>query len=183
MSEETIQDGYNVAHLTELGIKLEAIEDKIIVLIDQYKSGYECSTCQGKGEITEVSRVVEGATKITECPECHGKKVIIHIPEISKSLPTSGVVISLGENCKALQYEDKYVYDFDNRMDIKTSLPKFPNAKIRLGARVVFGPHVGSFIPFKGNIRLKIMREHEPLCIMYGVDAGAKDFMEFDQEF
>lgn len=160
--EQVSHDGYNVAHLTDLGIKLEAIEDKIIVLIDDYKSGYECKDCAGTGKISVKSNVVEGAMREETCSVCRGQGALIIIPQIAKSLPSSGVVISLGEKCLAMA--------------------GLKNAKIQLGARIVFSPHVGTFIPFKGNIKLKIMREHEPLCVMYGADSAARDFMEFETE-
>ena len=54
------------------------------------------------------------------------------------------------------------------------------NIKVRNGAKVLFQPHVGTMIPFKGSIRLKIMREYEPLAVIYGTDIDARQFMDFD---
>jgi len=158
---EVIHDGYNVVNLTALGINLEAVEDKIIVLIDHYKSGYECTDCGGTGKIITKSIVEGGKDKEETCSTCGGKGGILIIPEMSKSLPTSGVVVSVGEKCKS--YND-------------------PDCKVRLGARVVFSPHIGTFLPIKGNIRLKIMREHEPLCVMYGAEIAARDFIDYETQ-
>lgn len=160
---EIVHDGFNVVELTSLGIKLESIEDKIIVMMDNYKSGYECKTCNGNKVIVTKSIVEGGKDKEETCPDCNGQGAILLIPEISKSLPTSGVVVSVGEKCRCMQGDEK--------------------SKIRLGARVIFSPHIGTLIPFKGNIKLKIMREHEPLAIMYGADAAARDFIDYDTDF
>lgn len=176
---EIVHDGYNVVSLTDLGLKLESVEDKIIVMMDQYKTGYECKQCDGAGFITEVSVVAAIGERRVTCPACSGKGHILIVPESSKSLPTSGVVLSIGEKTRA----NKERFWF-NKLLIKLKLKKYIPAKVTLGARVIFSPHVGTLIPFKGNITLKIMREHEPLAVMYGADVRAvKDFMEFDTDF
>ena len=64
------------------------------------------------------------------------------IPESAKSLPTSGRVVSKGPQC----------------------------TKVNIGERYLFGVHVGYFLPFKGNILLRCMREHEILCRIYSLD-------------
>jgi hypothetical protein len=53
-----------------------------------------------------------------------------------------------------------------------------------VGERVVFGAHVGFFLPFKGNVRLRMMREYEPLCLLYMLDTDTKvlgDFLQVDE--
>jgi hypothetical protein len=37
-------------------------------------------------------------------------------------------------------------------------------------------------IPFKGNIKLKIMRVHEPLAVLFGKDTAARDFIDYEVE-
>lgn len=161
-------DGANVAQLTDLGINLEAIEDKIIILLDRYKSGYECKECDGKGTV----RQKIGREDVdVQCPTCRGIGHTVIIPQNAKSLPTSGIVVSLGEGTKAMKAfvaKDKEAFDA---------------CKIKIGTRVIMSPHVGTMLPFKGNVRLKIVREHEPLAIMYGADTAARDFLEYDKEF
>src|ERR1700728_3756975 len=46
----------NIVGLIELGVGLEAIGDNIIVLIDNYRSGYECTACKGTGKLRRVVR-------------------------------------------------------------------------------------------------------------------------------
>jgi co-chaperonin GroES (HSP10) len=193
-------DGYNVVELSHLGLSVEAIEDKIVVLVDQYRSGYECATCKGDKVVKVASTVVDGAFKEETCPECRGKGSILLIPEISKSLPTSGVVVSLGENTRWMKHlrhkENVRLYLIETRMESRNSMAAIlqsdieellviqeKNIKVRLGTRVIFSPHVGTFIPFKGNVKIKIMREHEPMAILYGAQAGTKDFLEYDSDF
>lgn len=165
--KEVMFDGANVAELVELGICLEAIDDKIIVKMDSYRSGYECKTCHGKGFIKSTYKTDPDKP----CEDCHGKGALLAIPERAKSLPTSGIVISIGENTRAMMAR---------RGEILLHSP----AKIDVGARVIFGPHTGTLIPFKGNVQLKIMREHEPLAVMFGKDTGASDFIDYEvQQF
>lgn len=182
-------DNDNAVELTELKIQLEAVEDKIIVIIDPYKSGYECSDCGGTGKIK--SPVVIDAVK--ECPACNGKGALIVVPEMAKSLPTLGRVVSVGEKTRWAQHLKElteYTLDHNdygrlNEAETTGENRRFfqrreKTIKIRPGAKVLFQPYVGTMIPFKGNLRLKIMREHEPLCVIYGTDIEAKNFMDFD---
>jgi len=184
-------DKDNAVELVELGIQLEAVEDKIIVMMDSYKSGYECKECGGTGKVK--STFVEGAER--ECEACNGKGATLVIPEISKSLPTLGTVMSVGEKTRWAQHlkskenpemallalqngvqgRDISMEDLKKTLDLQEK-----QIKIRPGAKVLFQPHVGTMIPFKGNIRLKIMREHEPLAVIYGTDIDARQFMDFD---
>lgn len=171
-------DNDNAVELTDLKIQLEAVEDKIIVIVDQYKSGYECSECGGTGKIK--SPVVADAMK--ECPACNGKGGLIVVPEIAKSLPTLGRVVSVGEKTRWAQHLRDCAngnYDLMGPED-NLKAQREREIKIRPGAKVLFQPHVGTMIPFKGNLRLKIMREHEPLCVIYGTNIESKNFMDFD---
>ena len=169
-------DKDNAVELVELGIQLEAVEDKIIVMMDSYKSGYECKDCGGTGKVKSI--VVEGAER--DCEACNGKGATLVIPEISKSLPTLGTVLSMGEKTRWRRrieagWWQKFLWWLSN-----DSVYRRNNIKVRNGAKVLFQPHVGTMIPFKGNIRLKIMREHEPLAVIYGTDIDARQFMDFD---
>jgi co-chaperonin GroES (HSP10) len=147
-------------------IALRAIEDKIIILLDKFRSGYECKMCAGTGQGTRCRDCKNGVNsrgftcKVCEgnpdrwlgkaCPECKGKGSSIVIPDSAKALPTSGIIVSVGPDCK----------------------------KRRLGQRVVFGAHVGFFLPFKGNVRLRMMREYEPLCELFLLDIAEGDEQE-----
>lgn len=176
-------DKDNAVELTSLGIQLEAVEDKIIVVMDQFKSGYECKECGGTGKIK--STVVEGADK--DCPTCEGRGALLVVPQISQSLPTLGTVVSVGEKTRWAKFQSgEWVVDLSYEILNSDLLFKAAQEsegkkiKIRPGAKVLFQPHVGTLIPFKGNLRLKIMREHEPLCVIYGTDIDSRDFIDFD---
>lgn len=159
-------------------IGLEATEDKIIIVLDKFKSGYECKTCSGEGSIKAcpcvtsgtpgvnamgrvckycqgdpVSVIPKGNNDVT-CPDCKGAGSTIIIPEAFKSLPTSGVIVSVGELC----------------------------TKRKIGDRVLFGAHTGYFLPFKGNIKIRCMRETEPLCLIYAVDTNEMALGDFIDE-
>jgi hypothetical protein len=85
-------DNANAIEFPDLDIALMAIEDKIIVMIDSWKSGYECKVCDGTGKVP--SPVIAGAMR--QCEECKGKGATIHIPDSHKSLPATGVIVSMG---------------------------------------------------------------------------------------
>ena len=105
----------NVVELVNLDISLMAIEDKIIVLHDNYKSGYECEDCNETGFVTCTScdgsglnrfdsncTTCEGKKQLV-CPVCKGQKLIIEIPQSARTLPTTGVVVSMGPECHAMK--------------------------------------------------------------------------------
>jgi hypothetical protein len=169
----------NIIGLMEIGIGLEAVGDNILVLIDSYRSGYECTNCKGTGKLRQLSRCVcdpdipdedltfpRGArnrfgpidapcevcgnqylsrriNKIVECPACKGKGATLIIPDTAQSLPTTGVILSVG--------------------------PDVTRSGIKRNKRIVATPHSGVFLPMKGNIPIKCFRQHEPLCVMYNL--------------
>lgn len=153
-------------------IAVEAVEDKILILLDKFKTGYECKTCDGTGILQQCATcggthedrfgqpcktcfVMAGVAELPdtlfflsyprECDRCKGVGASIIVPETTKGMPTSGIVVSAGPKCK-----DR-----------------------KLGERVLFGAHVGYYIPFKGNVRLRCLREHEVMCLMHKIDPSA----------
>src|SRR6266567_4619718 len=74
------------------------------------------------------------------CPSCEGKGALIYIPDQSKVLPTTGVVVSLGEKV-------------DKALGIK------------LHDRVLFSAYVGQMVPTRApGVVFKIIRDIEILC-------------------
>jgi len=166
----------NTVFIVQGKIALEAVEDKILVLLDKFKSGYECKTCNETGVLETCpcintdheSYKYKGSpipcsycggepslfTKRT-CPDCKGEGTTLIIPETSKGIPTSGVICSVGPLCKTRH----------------------------IGERVIFGPHVGYYLPFKGNVRIRVMREFEPMCKIHALDNNLAlgDFMAFEE--
>jgi co-chaperonin GroES (HSP10) len=142
-------------------VAIQSVEDKILVLLDKFKTGYECKTCDGDGILKKcptcggsgVDRFEQDCkecgngtlTYPRECDRCKGIGSSIIVPESSKQIPTSGVIVSCGPKCVAR----------------------------KLGERVLFGAHTGYYLPFKGNVRLRLLREHEVMCLMHKVDPTA----------
>jgi co-chaperonin GroES (HSP10) len=170
--EYQVDEEHNKVLVVGGKIALQATEDKIIILLDKFKSGYECAMCGGTGDGRRCIDCTDGINargftcKICEgnpdrwigkrCPQCKGKGSTIIIPDSAKALPTSGTIVSVGPSC----------------------------TKRKVGERVVFGAHVGFFLPFKGNVRLRMMREYEPLCLLYMLDTDTKvlgDFLQVDE--
>lgn len=182
MGQINVDDGEpNIIGLVELGVGLEAVGDNILVLIDSYRSGYECTVCKGTGKLHRVSRCVcdpeiedsrldfpRGSRNrfgaecetchgsylemrvddVVTCGKCDGKGATLVIPENAKSLPTTGIILSIG--------------------------PEVTRKGIELNKRVVCTPHSGVFLPMKGNIPVKCYRQHEPLCRMYNIKKDGK---------
>ena len=154
----------NAVFVVQGRIALEAVEDKIIIMLDPFKTGFECKVCDGTGVerrcdcVTGLDRFQQACKKCggnpdafvgKECRSCKGIGSLLVIPESAKSLPTSGRIVSMGPNCK------------------KDASGK---SIMEIGQRYLFGVHVGYFLPFKGNILLRCMREHEILCRIYSLD-------------
>lgn len=154
----------NCVFIVQGKIALEAVEDKIIIMLDPFKTGYECKTCDGTGYelpcscVSGVDRFLQACKKCggdpnafagKECRDCNGIGSLILVPESAKSLPTSGRIVSMGPGCKK-GADGQYI--------------------TKVGQRYLFGIHVGYFLPFKGNILLRCMREHEVLCRVYSLE-------------
>ena len=151
----------NVIFVVAGKIGLEAIEDKIIILIDKFKSGYECKDCNetgffascecernghaGENRLGGTCRYCNGRyaeLRGQDCKACKGTGSTIVVPENAKAIPTSGIIVSIGPECKVR----------------------------KIGERVLFGAHTGYYLPFKGNAKLRCMREDEPLCKILAID-------------
>lgn len=154
----------------------EADNDKLIILQDTYRSGYECQTCFDENKHTlegrEVSTVSclechgEGrrpkagnadlTVKCSECggqgwkvcPECKGKGGSIVMPEKEKGRPTTGTIVSIGPEVKNRKLGDKVIY------------PSFAGHAYDLTAVTRQGKQV--------EVVLVILRDSEILSRMYG---------------
>jgi co-chaperonin GroES (HSP10) len=95
---------------------MEASADRMIVVEDPFVSGYECSSCGGRGVVncencqgTGKSVIVKDGkcsrcqgSKVMKCPACDGKGGTIVVPEVSERRPTTGQIVSVGP--KITQY-------------------------------------------------------------------------------
>jgi co-chaperonin GroES (HSP10) len=80
--------------------------DRLVIEEDQFKSGYECKTCEGSGKVP--STVVGG--KMKTCPDCDGKGGLLIVAEVSQRRPTTGIVRSAGEQCKVYKVGDGVLF-------------------------------------------------------------------------
>lgn len=152
-------------------IAIEADEDKIIILLDRFKSGFECEKCKGEGIFTQCPNCAgSGANRLggncsvcsgvpsawvnKVCSTCNGNGQRIILMETSKQLPTTGIIVSVGPKCTAR----------------------------KIGQRVLFGTHTGYALPFKGNIILRAMREHEPIASVYMLEDAGDSLADFMQD-
>lgn len=188
---EIVQDDLNVIELVDLQIAMQAIENKIIVKVDQYKSGYECKTCSGTGKIK--STVVEGSMR--DCTDCEGKGATLHIPQNAQSLPSTGVIMSMGPACQSQMIKKELAFakakraecsgtsdwDFWNE-DVKDKEEQFKECLLHVGTRIVFGTHTGTKIPLRGEIKLTIMTEKEPLCVLFGTNIEDRAILDYTVE-
>jgi co-chaperonin GroES (HSP10) len=149
--------------------------DNIMILEDEYKSNYDCKECGGTGKkkvqclkcdgkgwiyspTQDASVFLENWDKETcgkcdgtgskeeTCKACNGKGALIEIPDQAKSRPTSGKVVAWGPDC--ILYNS--------------------------GDRVAYNSYTGSLLPFKGNNRIRVMRETEPFCLLEEIAADGK---------
>lgn len=97
--------------------------------------------------------------KTEVCSACQGKKSLLELPDTAKSLPTTGVIVSMGPLV-------------DPRLGFKNH------------DRVLFGGFVGVMIPTKApGVVFKVMRDIEILCtILGGEDLASFDFVSIDDK-
>lgn len=191
-TQELKLDGSNQVTFPDFPYKFEALNERILVAIDIFKSGYECKTCKGRKRImyqcscvstdrpgykfstaqlddiaegigVEISKEREGilcpeckgdpeSVKRNEtCPDCKGMGAKVILLDNSKNLPTTGVVVSMGNIAKE-------------------------RAPFKLGDRILFGMHSGGAIPTKAGIMFKYMDWQSAILKI----EGASDMDSFD---
>ena len=152
-------------------IKFEAFGDRLIVLEDEFKTGYECSVCGGSGHRhclpcdgkgTRQSVKGEGPFKkcsdcdgkgSTVCSGCNGKGGLIIAPDVAQRRPTTGKVVSAGKG------------------KIATDTGKLIPMQIRVGDSVMYSNFSGYVVDLESSGRpicLRIIHESEVLCRMEG---------------
>jgi co-chaperonin GroES (HSP10) len=99
----------------------------------------------------------ENKRRTISCEPCKGHGTLIEIPDTSKNLPTTGVVVSIGAGVK------------------------LEKIKYKVGDRVIFGPYAGSMIPTKAGLMFKVLDWNQVWCrIEGGEDLAAFDFVLTD---
>lgn len=156
------------------------VGDNIMILEDEFKSSYDCRTCQGAGKLRSNCLKCDSTGKLDakgmalpkeahdfvvcglcdgfgykdiDCSACNGKGAIVEIPKEQRKKPTSGTIVSIGPDVKIYKVSD----------------------------RVCYSNYIGNFLPFNDQDRIKIMREHEAMCLLEDVDPNypSVDHVEF----
>lgn len=159
----------NIFRVGEIGF--EAWEDRILVIEDSFRSGYECARCNAKGQVVcdgcngtghSVVRVDARCSKCNgggtmTCPECHGKGVLLVIPEQSERRPTTGRIVSVGPKVRELRRDQSVLYaDYvGHLMDL--SYENETGAKIDCCLRVLRESEILAKI-WGGHLELRRMR-------------------------
>jgi hypothetical protein len=87
------------------------------------------------------------------CEACKGRGALLELPDSSKNLPTTGVVVSMGPVARE-------------------------RCNYKVGDRILFGPYAGTMIPTKVGLMFKVMDWNQAWCrIEGGEDMGAFDFV------
>lgn len=108
-----------------------AMHDRVIVLEDEFKSGYGCPRCNpsgtdpggvtyvgcpacnatGKHPIVAHARCNEcmGSKKVV-CPDCGGKGGLLVVAQETGRRPSSGTIVSAGSECKYLKVGDAVLF-------------------------------------------------------------------------
>jgi hypothetical protein len=172
-AQQIVLDDSNKVSFPDFPYTFEALNEKILVSIDVFKSGYECKTCHGKKKIehlcicvhtdrvgfrydtleleeiekslgtsvcetrsmmlcTECGGFPESVHTNIKCPDCKGVGATLILPDASKNLPSTGVIVSMGRVAK-------------EKSDLK------------IGDRILFSPHAGQMIPTKAGLMFKYM--------------------------
>ena len=160
MPEIKIDPQSNV--LTLGTMEFEAHFDRMIILQDDFRSGYECSLCMTKGEIECENCRGSGKSVVVKdgkcsacngsgkqiCPECKGKGATIIVPQNAERRPTTGTIVSVGERVTTYKRGDSVIY------------PSFVGHAYDMAALDMQGHEVAATIV--------IMREEEALCAVRG---------------
>lgn len=140
---------------------LRAIGHRIIVLEDEFKSGYECRACGGTGHTENLCKYCNG-TRLWRgkpdhgacpdcevgtsdgrkslgyeiCPSCKGTSGIIIVPDTAKRRPLTGLVLSVGSEVR----------------------------EFKVGTRVMYTNYTGTDFEILGGIKLRIMLDHDVMA-------------------
>lgn len=105
--------------------KIAGYGDRLIIIEDKFKSGYECRACNGTGKVQCPDCDGDGRNRVNPelwcksckgtpgqatCSECDGKGGLLVIPEQSQRRPTTGRIVSTGGKVKDFEVGDDVLY-------------------------------------------------------------------------
>ena len=130
--------------------EIEAIREALGDAIAGERAALHCPECRGD---------FVSMRKLETCSACKGRGAILHLPDSSKNLPTTGVVVSMG------------------------NLVDPAKANFSVGDRIVFGPYSGQMLPTKAGLLFKILDWNNAMLRVEGADElGQFDFVLQDKE-
>jgi|GEM_PF-6030913 len=179
--EELIQETDNVIWIGETGFEADA--EKLVILVDEFRSGYECPTCLAKdirayggvGNARQISMV--------PCPDCSGKgkRPKAGNPNLEvKCSECSGTGAIPCPDCGGkggLIATPKQSEGAPTTGKIVSIGPLVPADKRKLGDRVMFSSYAGNQYNVTGKladgtekeISLRILRDDEVLTKLHGI--------------
>ena len=121
--------------------------------------------------------------KEEECKLCKGTGASLFIPDNSKVLPTTGVIVSVGRDTLRKQQIRRFVFRYLPRF-LKNQFNYLIDNELKSQTRVLFGAYTGVMIPTKApGVVFKVLRDIEVLCIIKGgEDMAAFDFVNIDKD-
>ncbi len=143
--EDTSRPGYKYSLE-----QLKSISNTLGAVVENERAKMICPSCNGD---------YISSRKEETCAACKGLKTLLHMPDQSKSSPTTGVIVSLGPMVNP-------ILNFHNH------------------DRVLFGQYTGVMIPTKAlGVTFKVIRDIEVLCtIKGGEDLAVFDFITIDKD-
>lgn len=179
--QELVQETENIIWIGETGFEADA--DKLVILVDEFRSGYECLTCLAKdirsfgegGETKQISMV--------PCPECHGngKRPKAGNPNLLvKCSECEGKAVVPCPDCGGrggLVATPKQSEGAPTTGKIASIGPHVPAGKRQIGERVMFSSYSGNRYDVTGKLRdgkekeveLRILRDDEVLVRVHGI--------------
>jgi hypothetical protein len=155
----------NIYHAGPIGF--EASFDRVLVLEDEFRSGYECDSCNQTGKAVCANCGGQGRTELilqqgtvakkcshcngdgkVSCPDCNGKGMLLEIPDVAKRRPTTGQIVSVGAEVRGYQLHESVAY------------PNFCGEVWDLSGIDTEG--------IERTVVLRIMKEREILCKVTG---------------
>ncbi len=117
-TDDPVSNVYSVGHLT-----FEASFERVLVVEDEFRSGYECDHCNKTGKLvcpdcvdgySKLNKNIQcktcGATRQIDCPDCGGKGETLVIPDSAKRRPTTGQIVSMGSEVRGYKLGESVCY-------------------------------------------------------------------------
>lgn len=174
---EAVREHYNRPDSTNVlrcgdEFYLEVLGDRIGILEDEFSTGMECLTCNGKGYTDEPCDNCEGSGVDRFQQKCKYCDISI----TTRDSVSSGMRIPLGKktclSCKGKGTKEGGIIvpeESQNRPTtgiIKTTGPLVKHLKLE--DHVMYSNFTGFAIAFKQKVTIRIMHEHEIMAKIYG---------------